>query len=316
MGVRLLSTLLRSYCPNVAMQIGLSELHKKKICIDISIYLYRYKAQNALLEKIYLMCAVFKYYNIIPIFVFDGKPPSSKYNELKNRREKRVNALAEYNRLKKLFGEQITTKQDTILQKLKRSSTFITKVDIALVKDLLDAYGMKHITALGEADVFCASLVLKKKAYAVLTEDMDLFAYGCTKVLRYLSLTKKTCLMFNIKDILNNLDMSLEDFQELCVLSGTDYNTNKKNIFYYLKLYHNRYKNNQNNKVEKKNFLSWLCVNKYINIENYDQITEILNNYKNANNEINKYKYFNIRYGAVDKYKLNSILEQERFLFA
>ena len=68
--------------------------------------------------------------------------------------------------------------------------------------------------------------------------------------------------------------------------------------------------------VEKKNFLSWLCVNKYINIENYDQITEILNNYKNANNEINKYKYFNIRYGAVDKYKLNSILEQERFLFA
>ena len=34
---------------------------------------------------------------------------------------------------------------------------------------------------IGEVDVLCASLVLNKKVYAVLTEDMDLFAYGCAR---------------------------------------------------------------------------------------------------------------------------------------
>ena len=53
----------------------------------------------------------------------------------------------------------------------------ITREDVDLIKSLFDAYGISHITAIGEADILCASLVLKKKVYAVLTEDMDLFAY-------------------------------------------------------------------------------------------------------------------------------------------
>ena len=30
---------------------------------------------DSLIEKFYLMSSIFKYYNIVPIFVFDGKPP-------------------------------------------------------------------------------------------------------------------------------------------------------------------------------------------------------------------------------------------------
>jgi len=52
------------------------------------------------------------------------------------------------------------------------------------------AYGVSYIDADGEADQLCASLVLKNKVYACLSEDMDLFVYGCPRVLRYLSFIK------------------------------------------------------------------------------------------------------------------------------
>ena len=56
----------------------MSELSCKKIVVDISIYLYKYEAENALLENMYVMLSIFSYYNVIPIFIFDGKPPPEK----------------------------------------------------------------------------------------------------------------------------------------------------------------------------------------------------------------------------------------------
>ena len=77
--------------------------------------------------------------------------------------------------------------------------TKITREDIETVQNLFDAYGIKYITAKGEADVLCASLVIKKKVFAVLTEDMDLFAYTCPYVLRYFSLANHTCILYDLK---------------------------------------------------------------------------------------------------------------------
>ena len=86
MGVKLLSKLLKTQCYDETKQIHLSSLFGKKICIDVSIYLYRYKSQNTLIESFYLMCSLFKHYNITPIFIFDGKPPESKREELEKRK--------------------------------------------------------------------------------------------------------------------------------------------------------------------------------------------------------------------------------------
>jgi hypothetical protein len=68
-------------------------------------------------------------------------------------------------------------------------------------------------------------LVLKKKVWACLSEDMDMFVYGCKRVLRYLSLLNHTVVLYNTKSILEELNLSMKEFREICVLSGTDYNT-------------------------------------------------------------------------------------------
>ena len=310
MGVKLLSKFLKNECYNETKKIHLSGLYGKKICIDTSIYLYRFKGQDMLIENFYVMCSLFKKYNITPIFVFDGKPPIEKHKELENRKKERQSAKEKYENLMNKLGENISQKQKYELDRLKRSMVKITREDVDLIKSMFDAYGISHITAIGEADILCASLVIKKKVYAVLTEDMDLFAYGSPIILRYFSLSQHSCILYNLNIILEKLNINKKDFQMICVLSGNDYYESKKNIYYYLKIY-NKYKKTNS----KKELLNWLIENNYIEIEDVIDIESTLNIYLNINKELKKYKYFQIKFHSVCKDSLIEILEKERFIF-
>ena len=310
MGVKLLSKMLKTTCYNETVKIHLSQLYGKKICVDTSIYLYRFKGQGMLIENFYVMCTLFKHYGIIPIFVFDGKPPKSKDKEIELRKEERENAYREYDMLKEQYGDNITKEQEEELNNLRKKMIYIGRKDVENIKNLLDGYGIKYITANGEADILCASLVLKKRVFAVLTEDMDMFAYGCTNILRYFSIRNHTCIQYNLKKILDKLDINKNDFQLICVLSGNDYYDGKKSIFYYIKL-HNKYK-----KFKSASFIEWLISNNHVSCEDYKEIKNILDMYlNNPKTELSNYSYFNIKYNSVNNNLLTSVLEKDRFIF-
>jgi len=76
MGIQYLNSFLkRNTNEHSIKKLKLNDLYGKTIVIDTSIYLYRFLAEEALLDNMYTMLSLFKYYNIAPIFVFDGKAP-------------------------------------------------------------------------------------------------------------------------------------------------------------------------------------------------------------------------------------------------
>ena len=306
MGVKLLSKLLKTECSDCVRKIHLRQLYGEKICIDTSIYIYRYKSMESLIEKFYLMCSIFKNYNIIPLFVFDGKPPEEKRDELNRRRENREKAWKKYDELREKFGSSPNKHQEKKLETLKRSIVRVKREDIINIKNLILSMGFKYIEAEGEADKLCAALVRKNKVYGVLTEDMDLFAYGCPVVFRYISLINHTVMMYNLKDILKKLKISLENFQLLCVMSGTDYLKTNKNVFYYLNCY---------KKSKYMQFDKWLQIHNNLTDENYENIMNILSIYQNLDKELKKYPYFAIKSDTINKKELFKLLEKERFVF-
>ena len=93
------------------------------------------------------------------------------------------------------------------------------------MKHLLELMGIQYYECEGESDSVCAKMVQKKIAYACLSEDMDMFVYGCPRVLRYLSLLKSNVVLYDLPGILYKLGITFADFQDICVLAGTDYNT-------------------------------------------------------------------------------------------
>jgi 5'-3' exonuclease len=317
MGIRLLNSFLNNRCKHLLKNKPLMELSGKKICVDINIYLHKFLANDVLLEKMYLLCSIFRYYNIIPIFIFDGKPPKEKSVEIYNRRVKRNEAIEEYDSIINSLNDNSICKTKEIIEKLnklKRQMVRVKSYHINIIKELLTSYGMQYITALGEADILCAELVIKKKVYACLSDDTDLFVYGCPRVLRYLNLNTRSVILYDTKKILSNLNIDIQNFKWICVLSGSDYLNTNTNIFNYFNLYE-KYSKRCNN-VETQNFVDWLIKKKIINNDILEEYKNILNLYNlEINSTIHKYKYMLIKYTYMDKKNIETILKKERFIF-
>ena len=225
MGIKLLNRLIQSRCKNSQSLIPLIKLKGKVIVVDISIYLYRFKSRGSLIENIYLMCGVFRFYDITPLFIFDGVPPARKGAELNKRKCDKIRAFEKYKNLSEKIGEsRFTQKNMKEMERLRRMLTTINRDDINNVKEIIHLYGLTYIVASKEAYELCAALVKSGKAYACLSEDTDLFVYGCPLVLRYLSLKNHTIVLYNYNKVLYELNLSDTKFRELCIISGTDYN--------------------------------------------------------------------------------------------
>jgi flap endonuclease-1 len=233
MGIPFLNRLLRSECKNAVQMISLSDLSGKKIAVDTSIYLYKYLVNDNLIENFYLMLSLFRHYNIIPVFIFDGKPPAEKKELLIQRIKDKKTAQEEYDKLKELLNTNALADEEekqevlTNMDVLKKKFISIHKTHIETVKQLIVSYGASYYDAPGEADTLCAKLVLTNKVWACLSEDMDMFVYGTSRVIRYLSLLNHTAVLYNMESILKTLNVNQEEFKEICVLSGTDYNIHK-----------------------------------------------------------------------------------------
>jgi len=206
MGIKQLNKFLKIKCREKLNKLHFSELYSKKVCVDTMIYIYKYLREGTLLENFYRLCLSFRKYNITPIFIFDGKIPQEKLFEIERRKELKETAfknLQELNEKNTLSNEEEKMKKEYEKMIIKPNNN-----NIEDVKKLIELCGFQYIVADGEADSLCVELVLKKIVYACISEDMDMFVYGCPRVLRYFNIKHDTCVIYDLKDILIQLNIS------------------------------------------------------------------------------------------------------------
>ena len=332
MGIRYLNRFFKEEAMHAIKLMALKQLSGKKIAIDISIYMYKYASENTLIENIYLLLSVLRNYNIIPIFIFDGKAPIEKKELLQKRKEDKKAAQEEYTILqnKLLINEDMDEieKQEimTNMDLLKRKFVNINKKDIEMVKRLIRAYGATYYDAPGESDEICALLTIKGKVWATLSEDMDMFVYGCPRVLRYMSLLNHTVVLYDTKSILETLGISQKDLREICVLSGTDYNSmndeskNSPNLYttlkYFKKFFKEKTRRDGNGELQSIEFYDWLVSNtSYIkDLDLLKKIYDIFDITKNHEN-IKKFEDIKISNSIILKQEIEEILKTDGFIF-
>lgn len=323
MGVKDLNKILKAKCKNSIKIISLDELFDKDIVIDISIYLYKFLSENALIENMYLMLSIFNYYNIRPLFVFDGKPPPEKKKLLIQRIKDKKKAEIEYNNLKEQLNDNaicLQYKKEIItnMDILKKQFIYIKKEEIDKVKELICSFGASYINASGEADELCAMLVIENKVWACLSEDSDMFVYGCTRILRYFSLLNHTMVLYDMKNILNELEINQRVFREICILSGTDYNENfNKNTLYLensLQLYKKFSDSKENEDID---FYHWLYTNENCNANDYELLKKIYSIFDLSKSKLTLWDFENITIvkGIRSSEKIREILKEDGFIF-
>jgi len=333
MGIKHLNRFFKEEAASSLKLISLSELSGKKIAVDISIYMYKYASEGTLIENIYLLLSILRHYNIIPIFIFDGKPPPEKKELLQKRKENKKEAEEEYNRLKETLTinenmDQIE-KQEIMnsMDLLKRKFVNIGKKNIELVKNLIRSYGSTYYDAPGEADELCSLLAIKGKVWATLSEDMDMFIYGCPRVIRYISLMNHTAVLYNLKGILDDLGITQQELRQICILSGTDYNMlnndetkNSPTLYSTLKLFKKYFKHRLKESEKQSNhldFYHWLHLHTNY-IKDYElliKVYEIFDLNNTSHDNIKVFENIKIINGPILKNDIREILKTDGFFF-
>ncbi len=162
-------------------------------------------------------------------FVFDGGPPRLKQAESARRKEKKQEALQEYEVAKE-------RKDIEGMKKFAARTTSLTKEMITDAQELITALGLPMIQAPSEGEAQAAFMVKQGHAYAEISQDMDCLMFGVPKLVRNLTITERKKMpgrlayetikpeLIDLEENLNLLKITQEQLIALGMLVGTDYN--------------------------------------------------------------------------------------------
>jgi len=251
MGIKDLNSFLKLNTPSAINEIDLICYRGKTVCIDTSIFLYKYLYKNerfleGFFQQIYRLVSN----GVKPIYVFDGIPPKQKFKVISNRREKKKTLYDKSQKLQLEYEIHIDSDPDRaakIREEIKKNEKrliTITSHHIDNLKFMLDLMNIQYIQAPGEADLYCSMLYKQGKVDLCLSDDMDLLVSGSTILLRDFNVSSNIVLEYNLNKILAHLNLTKEQWVDFCILCGCDYSPKiygigTKNAYKYILEYKN-----------------------------------------------------------------------------
>jgi len=166
---------------------------------------------------------------IIPVYVFDGKPPEEKRAELERR--KKIKEEAE----KKLEKAKVEGKVED-MRKYSQAAIKLTNEMVDESKKLLENMGIPVIQAPSEGEAEAAYLNLIGITWASASQDYDSILFGAKRLIRNLTITGKRKLpnkdvyveitpeIVETDLLLKKLGITREQLIDIAILIGTDYN--------------------------------------------------------------------------------------------
>ena len=231
MGIKGLTKTITKYSPGSVTNENLYKLSGKRVAVDASLILYQQLLKSpgkifrnskgqitSHITGVFYKIMNYISLNIEMIFIFDGKPPSNKQDCINQRKEKS----------KKAKEASLNTTCEQEKEKLEKSSLRLTREMIDDVKNLLTLMGVSYIhPEVGEGEGYASELCRIGYVDYVLTEDMDTMAYACPKLIRNCidkSLKRKDIVsIFDYNRLINDIELTHEQFLDFCILCGCDY---------------------------------------------------------------------------------------------
>ena len=180
MGVKGLYTYVKQY----RLPILPDMVASLRIGVDAMSLIYKYKADY---KQLYPYIKILKDKGHRMIFVFDGKAPVEKTEEIKDRRDARESATANALSLRsQLDDPTLTAKEREILEysvaRLEHQGWHMTREIRLDVQKELDRIGVSWIKATKEADDVLIDLVGSNAIDVVMSTDMDFLLAGVKRL--------------------------------------------------------------------------------------------------------------------------------------
>lgn len=228
MGVDLKSILVKD-------TIKLDELKGKVITIDASNILHQFlstirkpdgtpltdsqgNVTSHLIGLFYRTLKMMREFSVKPVYVFDGEMPDLKTDVVEERVERRREAKEKWSNAKQVGKDEKAFKEAV-------KTGFLDDQMIKDAKLLLNNMGLPTVQAPGEAEAQCAYMTHDEEIYAMNSRDYDSMLFGASKLLRYMTISKKDNIeIIDLDRFLNHHGISWAQLVDMGILIGTDYN--------------------------------------------------------------------------------------------
>jgi flap endonuclease-1 len=232
--------------------LTLDALRGKRLAVDAYNYLYQFLAlirtrngtplhdshgnvTSHLTGLMFRSTRLMHDFNITLVFVFDGKPPNLKAEEIRKRHQQREKARQEWHQALKArdYG--------TAFSKAMMTSR-LTPSMLDDAKTLLQLLGIPMVQAPSEAEAQAAYMAIQRDVWAASSKDYDTLLFGAPRVLRFLTLQGKEYLpskgvarplqpeLLILRRFLAHHQLSREQLIDLAILVGTDFNPGIKGV--------------------------------------------------------------------------------------
>jgi len=174
-------------------------------------------------------------HKILPVYVFDGEPPSLKEDTIKERKERKEEARKKW-RAAIAAGD---------LDRAKTYSQATSQLDKKMIdesKKLLDVLGIPHVQAPSEGEAQAAYMCKNNEINVVASQDYDSLLFGSPILVRNITISGKRKVprrnmyvrvhpeKMVLQEQLERLGISLENLIEIAILTGTDFNPGIKGV--------------------------------------------------------------------------------------
>lgn len=261
MTIKGIAAFLKKRLPNHRRKVPVSFFAGRRIAIDTALYAYAYmataiggeakkmvhsvdmkldeeKITTQWLGRFVSTVTLLKDAGLRPVFVFDGaEVPVEKTATRAKRSKGRADVRGEIQRLKANLNDddlELNVAGREQIAKLMARDIRITPPQHERLRKLLRACGVVVMDAPGEGEAYCAYLVRSGYCTALYTSDSDAGAYRAPIVITEIEQASfdsdnnryQQCEVIYYQQIFSALELTPEQYIDLCILSGTDYNDN------------------------------------------------------------------------------------------
>lgn len=163
------------------------------------------------------------------VYVFDGRPPELKMEEIRRRSEQRREAKDRY--LQALKSQDMAR-----ARQYAEASTVLRRDMVSDAKELLDAMGIPWVDAPSEGEAQASTMAKEGSVNAVASQDHDSIVFGAPILVRNVTISGKRRLpskgvMINVvperitlSSVLSSTGLTREQLVDFAILLGTDFN--------------------------------------------------------------------------------------------
>ena len=311
--------------PRSIQHLSIDSLKGKTLVIDTSIYIYKFLETGELLESMYTFITQCLDNSITPLFIFDGKPLETKQALLESRDRRKTRASKKYLEIKAQYDADVDILPDNekeyllkLMTNYKKRCIRVSNNHVLKIKEMMDSMGVYYCDAPNESDVVCAYYVEKGYAWACVSDDMDMFAYNCPRVIREWSIQTATYYFYDFESIKKDIHLPNKYTQVILLLLGNDYIRKKERltmmtIIKWFQLFQHDPGHFIYNK--QRDFLKWLSEKDFISPKLETSIKSIQSHYEVPEYMILKKLFPFSKKTSIDFSKLDKLLSPYGYIF-